>query len=146
MAVYFIQVGEDGPIKIGIAGNVEARLMECQVGIPYELRVRAVIPQGDRQMERELHGRFQSHWIRGEWFMPHADLLEHIQKHGEPFVGRGVRFRKLNRVRAPLPPPLTKVARDTMAKLQHAIDVQDWFQTMPDALRKRLEAEEGLPL
>lgn len=86
MAVYFFQVGEEGPIKIGYAGrSVLARLKECQVGIPYELRVRGVIAKGDRSLEQQLHGKFERHWIRGEWFIPHDDLLAYVKRHAKPF-------------------------------------------------------------
>jgi hypothetical protein len=60
--IYFIQSGEDGPIKIGFSNQPDRRLPELQTGNP-----RALIP-GDTSVERQLHTRFEPARIRGEWF------------------------------------------------------------------------------
>jgi hypothetical protein len=65
--VYFIQEQNDGPIKIGYSARPEKRLSDLQTGNPDQLHLRHVIP-GDRQVERQLHRRFEPARIRLEWF------------------------------------------------------------------------------
>lgn len=77
--VYFVQEGERGPIKIGVARRVEFRFSDLQVGNPRPLRLLHVISGGTDAHERSLHRRFHSLRIRGEWFEPGAELLRHIK-------------------------------------------------------------------
>jgi hypothetical protein len=65
--IYFIQSGEEGPIKIGFSNRPARRAPELQTGNPRELLLRHVVP-GDRAMEDQLHRRFEPARIRGEWF------------------------------------------------------------------------------
>jgi hypothetical protein len=65
--VYFIQAGQDGPIKIGVAADPLLRLDDLQVGSPVALTLLAAIP-GGAVHERQLHARFAEGRIRGEWF------------------------------------------------------------------------------
>lgn len=76
--VYFIRAG-DGPIKIGIACDLDRRLREIQIHHFDELRVVATVG-GGMKLERELHKRFAAHHIRGEWFAPHPDILAEIER------------------------------------------------------------------
>ena len=69
MPVYFIQAGDDGPIKIGWAESVARRRSQLQVQTYLKLSVRAMI-DGDQGVEKRLHDRFKRHLIRGEWFKP----------------------------------------------------------------------------
>lgn len=69
MAVYFIQEDEDGPIKIGVAVDVDKRLAMLQIGNSRQLRLLA-IRDGGRALEIELHKRLGDFRIRGEWFEP----------------------------------------------------------------------------
>jgi hypothetical protein len=79
--VYFIQVGEDGPIKIGRAkGSPLTRLDALQVGIPFDLRLVAIIPHVSHHLELDLHRRFDHLRIRGEWFKPEPELLDYIRE------------------------------------------------------------------
>lgn len=78
MAVYFIQAGDGGEIKIGTAQNPWARLKELQTGNGKQLRLLAVVPGGPRE-EGELHDRFRAHGIRGEWFAPHAEIITFVE-------------------------------------------------------------------
>jgi hypothetical protein len=52
-------------VKIGISSDVEARMKNCQTGNPDRLRLVGIL-FGNR--EPELHAKFQSHRIHGEWF------------------------------------------------------------------------------
>jgi hypothetical protein len=74
---YFVQVGTDGPIKIGQTIDVQKRLSMLQTGNHEEMRLLLVLP--DRSAERELHRRFTSCRLRGEWFKPAPELLSFIR-------------------------------------------------------------------
>lgn len=65
--IYFIQQGEVGPIKIGVADSPDRRLGWLQCGNPQKLYLRAILVGGMPE-ERILHDRFASGHIRGEWF------------------------------------------------------------------------------
>jgi hypothetical protein len=75
--VYFIQVVPDGPIKIGCAHDVIARLIDLQIGNHCELRLLTTMWGGSNQ-EAALHRRFAEHSRRGEWFHPAPELLAFI--------------------------------------------------------------------
>lgn len=69
--VYFIQQGDDGPIKIGFSDTetgVELRRRTLQTGNPEPLIVRKVV-SGGTSLERELHERFARWRLQGEWFL-----------------------------------------------------------------------------
>jgi hypothetical protein len=89
--IYFIQSGfGDGPIKIGIAANPEARLKELQTANPYWLSLLGVIrvtSAGEaRDIERELHMQFSMSRTRprGEWFRPSLELFRTIETRCRP--------------------------------------------------------------
>lgn len=94
--VYFIQQGLDGPIKIGLARNPDARRDQLQTGHAEHLYLRAV-RRGEADLERWLHARFAEGRLRGEWFradtpglddaMHDADLREFFP---EDYEGRPV--------------------------------------------------------
>ena len=65
--IYFIESGKGGPIKIGITGNIQFRLDELQVGNPCKLNL-LWIYNGRQFTEFELHAKFKSDRIRGEWY------------------------------------------------------------------------------
>jgi hypothetical protein len=79
--VYFIQIQDNGPIKIGSAKHPPSRMSMLQIGIPEKLNLVMVL-FGDNELERILHRKFNNHRIRGEWFRPHEDILSFI-KSGE---------------------------------------------------------------
>ena len=70
--VYLIRSGKKGPIKIGIAKNVDSRISELQIGNPNKLFLVAIFPihseKKAREIERHLHKLFKRQHIRGEWF------------------------------------------------------------------------------
>lgn len=75
--VYFIQQGDEGPIKIGYARDVPSRLEALQVGNAELLHVRLAVA-GVVADERAFHEQFEFAHIRGEWFRPCVDLLDFI--------------------------------------------------------------------
>jgi len=69
--IYVVQSGttKDAPIKIGrtTASRKGKRKKELQIGNPQKLYVIAKL-RGKRKREAELHERFASSKIHGEWF------------------------------------------------------------------------------
>jgi hypothetical protein len=71
--VYFVQAGDDGPIKIGYCHKftgVRPRLDNIQTGCPWPLVIRRVIPVTSVYAERQLHEEFAPYRLAGEWFEP----------------------------------------------------------------------------
>lgn len=75
---YFIQMGKRGPIKIGTAFDVYARLTSLQTSSPSKLRIVGYV---EKNVEKHLHEMFASHRIRGEWFRPHREIVRYIKKY-----------------------------------------------------------------
>lgn len=82
--VYFIQRGDDGPIKVGYTTHPEVRLARLQIANPETLYLRAAVRVRERAVEVALHKTFARHHIRGEWFHPHSDLLDVIARAADP--------------------------------------------------------------
>jgi hypothetical protein len=80
--VYFIQQGDDGPIKVGTAHNVEKRLADLQIASPHKLNLRLTV-NGDASVEYKFHCIFKKSGIRGEWFHPSSALLRFIRAANE---------------------------------------------------------------
>ena len=78
--IYFIQCGENGPVKIGYTdGDVQARLAQLQTGCPYRLRLLWVY-DGQDYTEQEIHYRFEGERVRGEWFHFSESLYNFINE------------------------------------------------------------------
>lgn len=67
--IYAIRAGEDGPIKIGRAGNPDERLRELQTAQFEVLRLITKVPLPDYR-EKVVHTFLEKDRIRGEWFAP----------------------------------------------------------------------------
>ncbi len=94
MAVYFIQAGTDGPVKIGFAEDVDRRLVKMQADNHKSLAILAIIELGSRDLEASLHTRFRQERSAGEWFKPSVELREYIEtlpKNGLPPKPRHLR-------------------------------------------------------
>lgn len=78
-AVYFIQEGVSGSIKIGCTKNVSSRLDALQVANPRPLRLLGIIKTDDARLEKSWHERFAADCVLGEWFEPTKALLDAIQ-------------------------------------------------------------------
>lgn len=93
-SVYFIQAGENGPIKIGVSNDPPSRINQIdrfpdlETGEwvypktkeqPEELRLLATIPGSDRT-EKAIQNRFKDLHIRGEWFRAEEPLLSFIEE------------------------------------------------------------------
>lgn len=75
--VYFCQPVDGGPIKIGLARDPKARLMDLQIGSPVRLRMVAIIP-GGRADEQAFHTQFAAWRLHGEWFDAAAEGLADV--------------------------------------------------------------------
>lgn len=71
--IYFVQSGDDGPIKIGLAKDINKRMRGLQTAHPFPLRLIASF-DGDRTKEKALHQELKSARLEGEWFAPDAAL------------------------------------------------------------------------
>ncbi len=77
MSVYFIQPEGEQVVKIGIAGDVRARLSALQMSHHRVLSVIGTMPGGGVE-EHALHRRFASCRLRGEWFRLSPELAEFV--------------------------------------------------------------------
>lgn len=79
--VYFIGM-KDGPIKIGISGNIKSRLRALQTSNPIPLTLLATT-DGGGLMEAEYHRRFAKHRLSGEWFQRCPEIEAEINRLNE---------------------------------------------------------------
>lgn len=74
--VYFIRCQEF--VKIGWARMPARRLVDLQMGNPFEMWIAGVVgPTAQHPAENRLHAKFKKHWHRGEWF----DWCPEIEKY-----------------------------------------------------------------
>lgn len=112
--IYAIQVGEDGPIKIGVATDPRDRLKALQTAHHRPLRLlgySVVRKAWALQWERKVHARIQKYRLEGEWFECHraVERIVEMIAHGE----------LLQALEAPL--PLYDVSGRVWRKLQEPI-------------------------
>jgi len=75
--VYFMLAVGTEKIKIGVAGDVELRLSNLQVGSPYKLLLLVSFP-GNELLEKILHNLLKPYKVRGEWFKMDDEVLDVI--------------------------------------------------------------------
>lgn len=76
--IYFIQAGDDGPIKIGVtSGAVTKRLKQIQTTAPQPLKIIGEV-DGKRQHESAIHKKLAEFGLRGEWFSPTPEVRSFI--------------------------------------------------------------------
>jgi hypothetical protein len=71
--LYMIQ-SEAGPVKIGVAEDIDRRMNQIKTSSPVGFRVMVVLDDGYR-LEAELHERFKKDKLHGEWFAPTDEIL-----------------------------------------------------------------------
>jgi len=76
--IYFIRAGENGPIKIGFARDVEKRRTGLQPSTHEQLIILATV-RAPLYTEGLLQHHFEEEHIRGEWFRPSPRLLRFIE-------------------------------------------------------------------
>ena len=79
--VYFVAAPEVNRVKIGRSRDAGVRFGTLQQASPSELTLLGVIPDGNR--EREIHERFGSCRVRGEWFILTPELADFIKRNTE---------------------------------------------------------------
>lgn len=84
MAVYFVQAGQGGPIKIGYTENLRLRLQALSAGVPHEIIPLGVDDGALAGDEIDIHIRFAKCRLRGEWFNPTPELLAYISENSDP--------------------------------------------------------------
>lgn len=76
--IYFIQVENNGPIKIGTAVDPKKRLNTLQIGNHKKLNLITAIP-GKSGLESKIHRDLKEFRRDGEWFNPTTEVLDYIQ-------------------------------------------------------------------
>jgi hypothetical protein len=78
--IYFIQESKEQYIKIGFSEDPYLRIQHLITASPVktEYHMLLVIP-GGRRMETDLHRKFHDFHSQGEWFIPHASILEFVK-------------------------------------------------------------------
>lgn len=74
MPIYILRVGETGPVKIGRASNIVARIRELQ-GCHFETLNLIRVIEGGHTNERWMHRHYVAQKIRGEWFTFSDDMM-----------------------------------------------------------------------
>lgn len=146
MSVYFIQAGENGPIKIGHAKNALVRFKELQVASHQTLTLLGLVDGGANE-ERAFHEKFAAHRVRGEWFAPVAELVNFAHANKPPVnYRRSVLERNghplalyLARKRLTLTEygKLVDAAPATLSRVINRVDGPSW------KLMQRIEEESG---
>lgn len=78
--VYLVGSRQYGWFKIGATSNLLQRYKDLAKGVPFDLELLSVwspFKNSSFQLERELHARFNSQRIKGEWFrLTEGDIEE----------------------------------------------------------------------
>jgi len=77
--IYFIQMDCIGPIKIGFTKDIKKRMVHLQQANPYKLNLLVLFP-GNEEMEKAIHEGFREANLKGEWFLPHPEILKEIEE------------------------------------------------------------------
>lgn len=85
--VYFVQVGQDGPIKIGQSRDVGARIDALQNAHHEPITLLGTVPEVV-VTERMFHDKFARFRIRGEWFRP-VDEIKAVAAAGKAIYEGG---------------------------------------------------------
>lgn len=85
--VYFVQIGRDGPIKLGVSRSFERHLETLRAHNHATLRplgvMRFTSVDGARGHERALHLRFSSYCLHHKWYRTAPELIAYIRDHVE---------------------------------------------------------------
>jgi hypothetical protein len=76
--IYFIQAGDDGPIKIGYAANVDQSITKWQGGSPVPLRLLTTL-DGSLGVEVYLQAKFLHLRQSRKWFKVSQEILDFIE-------------------------------------------------------------------
>lgn len=74
MSIYIVRAGEDGPVKIGYAVDIDRRVAILQTASPARLHILRR-SSGTRKDETIYHRAFERLRIAGEWFVFSPEML-----------------------------------------------------------------------
>lgn len=77
--VYFVQVGKNGPIKIGCSIEPRKRFTDIQIYHYEDLTLLGFVEQTEI-IENRLHRTLANSRIRGEWFWPTSNVVALIKE------------------------------------------------------------------
>jgi hypothetical protein len=82
-SIYVVEC--EGYIKIGVANDVDARVLTLQTGCPFKIRlIRSFRSQNAHEEEEAIHELLHRYHVRGEWFkVPHS-MIYHLLE-GKPW-------------------------------------------------------------
>lgn len=84
MTVYFLQLGDGGPIKIGYSTRMKKRHFELACLLPWDTNILASFDQWTKQDERLLQDFFKPYRMRGEWFRPSREIFKFLKAPKRP--------------------------------------------------------------
>lgn len=77
--VYFVQNGDNGPIKIGYTRHINRRMRELRTKCGLNCVLLATRPGGGER-EGAYHFQFWADHVEGEWFNPSVAILSEIER------------------------------------------------------------------
>lgn len=81
--IYAFQIGDNGPIKIGVSTKPDRRFKTLEANLPWPLTKLFIVP-GSLLNESWVHTRITKHRIRGEWFEDCEEVLQLIARIADP--------------------------------------------------------------
>ena len=79
--IYLITSEEGNVFKIGISNNPTKRQGDLQCSNSNKLHLLYLV-EGDKALETNLHNKFKSFHVQGEWFKGDLSILKHFQEIG----------------------------------------------------------------
>lgn len=80
--IYLIICKENNTCKIGLTNNPKRRLAQLQTSTSYKLQLDTII-DGDFNVEKELHEKFKSFKLIGEWFIYDNSIKEFFKPYNK---------------------------------------------------------------
>ena len=100
--IYFIQSGDNGPVKIGQSTNVASRLKCLQSASPNKLKL-LYCHESDKFSEPMIRHLFNEILIRGEWFQPSKEIFDCIENlkagNGSSYIKKKNKPKKLRNMK-----------------------------------------------
>ncbi len=80
MAVYCIDSGAVGLVRIGFTGDLKLRLVQHNGASPVPLTVAGIDPLGDRLTEAEVHWRLRAYRAHSDWFRKEPEVMRVVSE------------------------------------------------------------------
>lgn len=74
--IYLIE--HDNRYKIGFSKNISKRLRSFNTAHATHCKIVAIAP-GTKELEKDLHKKFSTHHISGEWFLKKPAIVQYIE-------------------------------------------------------------------